>query len=79
MGFWNRRILGVTLRWLNVLEMLFEIIELFEGARKPDYNREMFDFYDELHRGKTGASGAVSARDRRCLRGRSRGMEERSP
>ncbi len=34
------------------LEMLFEIIEPFERARKTDYNREMFDFYDELHGGK---------------------------
>jgi hypothetical protein len=33
------------------LEMLFEIIEPFEGARKTDYNREMFDFYDDLHSG----------------------------
>jgi hypothetical protein len=32
--------------------MLFEVIEPFEGARKADYNREMFDFYDELHRCK---------------------------
>ena len=31
------------------LEMLFEIIEPFERARKEDYNREMFDFYDDLH------------------------------
>jgi len=32
------------------LEMLFQIIEPFERARKADYNREMFDFYDHLHR-----------------------------
>ena len=34
------------------LEMLFEIIEPFERARKAEYSREMFDFYDELHRGE---------------------------
>jgi len=34
------------------LEILFEIIEPFERARKGDYNREMFDFYDDLHRGE---------------------------
>jgi hypothetical protein len=34
------------------LQMLFEIIEPFERARKKDYDREMFDFYDELHAGK---------------------------
>ena len=34
------------------LQMLFEIIEPFERARKEDYNREMFDFYDELHAGE---------------------------
>ena len=34
------------------LEILFEIIEPFERARKTDYNREMFDFYDDLHRGE---------------------------
>ena len=33
------------------LAMLFEIIEPFERARKADYKREMFDFYDDLHRG----------------------------
>jgi hypothetical protein len=31
------------------LVTLFEIIEPFERARKADYRREMFDFYDELH------------------------------
>jgi hypothetical protein len=39
------------------LKMLFEIIEPFEGARKADYDREMFDFYDELHRGKLERPG----------------------
>ncbi len=34
------------------LEMLFAIVEPFERARKADYNREMFDFYDHLHRGE---------------------------
>lgn len=33
------------------LRTLFEIIEPFEAARDPDYNREMFDFYDALHGG----------------------------
>ena len=31
------------------LATLFEIIEPFERARKTDYRREMFDFYDALH------------------------------
>ena len=31
------------------LRTLFEIIEPFEVARKEDYDREMFDFYDRLH------------------------------
>jgi len=39
------------------LEMLFEIIEPFERARKEDYNREMFDFYDDLHRGELERPG----------------------
>ena len=34
------------------LRMLFEIIEPLERARKEDYDREMFDFYDELHAGE---------------------------
>ncbi len=34
------------------LRMLFEIIEPFEQARGEDYNREMFDFYDDLHAGR---------------------------
>ncbi len=34
------------------LETLFEIIEPFERARKADYKREMFDFYDALHGGE---------------------------
>jgi hypothetical protein len=39
------------------LEMLFEIIEPFERARKADYDREMFDFYDDLHRGELERPG----------------------
>ena len=31
------------------LEMLFQIIEPFERARKAEYAREMFEFYDDLH------------------------------
>jgi hypothetical protein len=31
------------------LALLFLIIEPLERARKADYNREMFDFYDSLH------------------------------
>ncbi len=34
------------------LRTLFLIIEPFEQARDPEYNREMFDFYDELHGGE---------------------------
>lgn len=34
------------------LRTLFEIIEPFELARTPDYDREMFDFYGELHGGE---------------------------
>ena len=33
------------------LRTLFEMIEPFELARTPDYDREMFDFYRELHGG----------------------------
>ncbi len=39
------------------LEMLFEIIEPFEQARKADYDREMFDFYDDLHGGALARPG----------------------
>ena len=39
------------------LEMLFEVIEPFERARKADYKREMFDFYDDLHRGELHRPG----------------------
>ncbi len=56
-GFLEPEDLRSHLTMAQRLEMLFEIIELFEGARKPDYNREMFDFYDELHRGKLERPG----------------------
>lgn len=36
------------------LTTLFQIIEPLERARDPDYDREMFDFYDELHAGELG-------------------------
>ncbi|MCH7933564.1 MAG: hypothetical protein IIC36_06165 [Gemmatimonadetes bacterium] len=39
------------------LEMLFEIIEPFERARKAEYDREMFNFYDDLHRGELNRPG----------------------
>ncbi len=39
------------------LEMLFGIIEPFERARNEEYGREMFDFYDDLHRGKLERPG----------------------
>ena len=39
------------------LEILFEIIEPFERARKANFNREMFDFYDDLHRGECERPG----------------------
>ena len=34
------------------LRTLFQIIEPFERGRDGDYDREMFDFYDELHAGE---------------------------
>jgi hypothetical protein len=48
-GFLERGDLSEHLAMPQRLSMLFEIIEAFEYARKPDYNREMFDFYDNLH------------------------------
>ena len=51
-GFLEPEDLRGHLTMAQRLEMLFEIIEPFERARKTDYNREMFDFYDELHGGK---------------------------
>ncbi len=50
-GFLTPEDLRSHLTMAQRLEMLFEIIEPFERARKADYNREMFDFYDDLHRG----------------------------
>ncbi len=49
-GFLEPEDLRGHLTMAQRLEMLFEIIEPFERARKADYNREMFDFYDDLHR-----------------------------
>ena len=51
-GFLESEDLRGHLTMAQRLEMLFEIIEPFERARKADYNREMFDFYDHLHRGE---------------------------
>lgn len=51
-GFLEPEDLRDHLTMAQRLEMLFEIIEPFERARKEDYNREMFDFYDDLHRGE---------------------------
>ena len=51
-GFLEPEDLEGQLTMAQRLEMLFEIIEPFEAARKTEYNREMFDFYDELHGGK---------------------------
>ena len=51
-GFLEPEDLQGHLTMAQRLEMLFEIIEPFEAARKTEYNREMFDFYDELHGGK---------------------------
>lgn len=48
-GFLEAEDLRGYLTMAQRLEILFEIIEPFEGARKSDYNREMFDFYDDLH------------------------------
>lgn len=49
-GFLEPEDLRGHLMMAQRLGMLFEIIELFERARAADYNREMFDFYDDLHR-----------------------------
>ena len=49
-GFLERGDLSEHLAMPQRPSMLFEIIEVFEYAREPDYNREMFDFYDDLHR-----------------------------
>ena len=49
-GFLEAEDLRGHLTMAQRLTMLFEIIEPFERARKADYDREMFDFYDDLHR-----------------------------
>ena len=51
-GFLGPEDLRGHLTMAQRLEILFEIIEPFERARKADYEREMFDFYDDLHRGE---------------------------
>ncbi len=51
-GFLEPEDLQGHLAMAQRLEMLFEIIEPFERARKSNYDREMFDFYDDLHRGE---------------------------
>ena len=50
-GFLEAGDLQGHLTMVQRLETLFEIIEPFEEARKRDYDREMFDFYDDLHGG----------------------------
>ncbi|SVE20495.1 uncharacterized protein METZ01_LOCUS473349 [marine metagenome] len=49
-GFLELEDLSQHLAMPQRLSMLFEIIEPFEEARKNDYSREMFDFYDDLHK-----------------------------
>ncbi len=56
-GFLEPEDLRGHLTMAQRLEMLFEIIEPFERARKPEYDREMFDFYDDLHRGELERPG----------------------
>jgi len=51
-GFLEAEDLRGHLTMAQRLEMLFQIIEPLEEARKPNYDREMFDFYDELHLGE---------------------------
>ena len=51
-GFLEPEDLRSHLTMAQRLEMLFQIIEPFERARKAEYNREIFDFYDDLHRGE---------------------------
>jgi hypothetical protein len=51
-GFLSEEDLREHLTMPQRLRTLFEIIEPFERARKPDYRREMFDFYDDLHGGE---------------------------
>jgi len=51
-GFLTEEDLREHLTMPQRLETLFGIIEPFERARRSDYNREMFDFYDALHGGE---------------------------
>ena len=51
-GFLSEDDLREHLTMPQRLKTLFEIIEPFEAARKADYDREMFDFYDALHGGE---------------------------
>ena len=48
-GFLEAEDLREHLTMPQRLRILFQIIEPFEQARDPEYNREMFDFYDDLH------------------------------
>lgn len=56
-GFLKPEDLRDHLTMAQRLELLFEIIEPFERARKPEYEREVFDFYDDLHRGELKRPG----------------------
>ena len=51
-GFLSEDDLREHLTMPQRLRTLFEIIEPFEAARRADYDREMFDFYDGLHGGE---------------------------
>ena len=51
-GFLDVEDLRGHLTMAQRLAILFEIIEPFERARKTEYNRDMFDFYDDLHGGE---------------------------
>ena len=56
-GFLDPEDLRGHLTMAQRLVMLFEIIEPLEQARKADYDREMFDFYDDLHGGELDRPG----------------------
>ena len=56
-GFLSEDDLREHLTMPQRLRTLFEIIEPFERARKAEYNREMFIFYDDLHRGELKRPG----------------------
>jgi hypothetical protein len=51
-GFLSEDDLREHLTMPQRLRTLFEVIEPFEAARRTDYDREMFDFYDALHGGE---------------------------